>query len=148
MYFIALHGPLLRTLLHITSGPFVGPSGSQPQPQVLISYKVRSYPKELPFWAAFGLWFSFAPVLCRRESQGPWERFSLSAVLEPADEESEADGWDQVFVFSATRRPESKGWDIPSSDEALLAGEGARGNRARKSDETFEEILLMGLDLD
>ena len=58
----------------------------------------------------------------------------------------QAGDWDQVFVFAAHRRPESLGWTIPLSDEALLAGEGARGTCERKSDETFEEILLMGLD--
>lgn len=136
VYFPTLHGSLLRTLLHLTSDSFVGPSA---QPQIIVSYMLRSHPKELPFWSAFGLWFSFTPVLCRK-SQGPWERFSLSTILDQTED------WNQVFVFTARRRPESLGWIVPRSDEALLAGAGARGTCEGKSDDTFEEILLMGVD--
>ncbi|KAH9041670.1 hypothetical protein EDB85DRAFT_1842180, partial [Lactarius pseudohatsudake] len=47
--------PLLRTLLHLTAA----------DPRVVISYKIRSLTKEMAFWSAFGLWFTFAPVLMR-----------------------------------------------------------------------------------
>jgi hypothetical protein len=42
-------------------------------PWIVISYKIRS----LTFWSAFGLWFTFAPVLVRARSGGSsrWERF-------------------------------------------------------------------------
>ncbi|KAH9047360.1 hypothetical protein EDB84DRAFT_1263811 [Lactarius hengduanensis] len=52
--------PLLRTLLHLTAA----------DPRVVISYKIRSLTKEMAFWSAFGLWFTFAPVLMR--ARGRW----------------------------------------------------------------------------
>ncbi len=55
-----------------------------------------------------------------------------------------SDGSD-IFIFIARRKPESLTWEIPSSDEELLGGVGARGSRTRKGDDTFEGLLLMGL---
>lgn len=134
VYFPVLLAPLLRTLLHLTAAPF------GPAPQVLISYQMRSLPKETPFWNAFGLWFSFVPVLVRRRVppttsedavlDGPWRRF----------------GGEEAFVFVARRRPESVGWTVPESDGALLGGAGAQGSDSYKSDDTFELLLMMGLD--
>ncbi|KAJ7592899.1 putative methyltransferase-domain-containing protein [Mycena floridula] len=125
VYFPELLAPLLRSLLELTSSPFVA-SSKVDQPTVIISYKVRSLAKETAFWSAFGLWFSFEPVLVRTE--GSWER--LGASLEGP-----------TFVFRATRRPESFCWTVPREDQELLSGVGA----ASRSDETFETLLFMTL---
>ena len=67
-------------------------------------------------------------------SDSPWARFSP------------APGQDEFFVFVAQRRPESKTWAIPEKDDDLLGGVGAWGNQEKKSDDTFETLLLMSLD--
>lgn len=90
----------------------------------------------MAFWSAFGLWFTFAPVLVRARSGGSgsrWERFS-------------GGGDGDVFVFTARRRPESFSWLAPEDDTALLEGVGAWGTQERKSDDAFELFLLMGVD--
>ncbi|KAG9314823.1 hypothetical protein JVU11DRAFT_3916 [Chiua virens] len=63
VYFPELLGPLLRALIHLTSPPCISPSGLPVK--IVISYKIRSLSKETPFWTAFGLWFSFQPVVAR-----------------------------------------------------------------------------------
>ncbi|KAA1477186.1 hypothetical protein DENSPDRAFT_786231 [Dentipellis sp. KUC8613] len=128
VYFPELLAPLLRTLLHLTSGA-VG----EETVQVVISYKIRSLAKETPFWSAFGLWFVFAPVLVRERAGAGWRRFA-------GDKEGE------TFVFVARRRGESMAWRVPMDDGELLGGVGAGGTDARKSDDTFEVLLLMGMD--
>ncbi|KIK37143.1 hypothetical protein CY34DRAFT_475367 [Suillus luteus UH-Slu-Lm8-n1] len=136
VYFPELLAPLLRTLLHLTSPPSI--SIFELQPRVIISYKIRSLPKETPFWSVFGLWFSFEPVIARRidaNSLSEWQRFGSDLG---------GDG-DLAFIFVARRRPESLNWTIPSEDVDLLGGVGARGTCSKKSDETFETLLLMGL---
>lgn len=55
---------------------------------------------------------------------------------------------DNLFIFVAERRPESLSWEVPHSDEDLLAGVGAWGSQTRKCDDTFEGLLLMGLCAD
>lgn len=138
VYFPELLAPLLRTLLHLTSPPSI--SIFELQPRVIISYKIRSLSKETPFWSAFGLWFSFEPVIARRidaNSLSEWQRFG-------SDLGGDGDG-DLAFIFVARRRPESLNWTIPSEDVDLLGGVGARGTCSKKSDETFETLLLMGL---
>ena len=90
----------------------------------------------MAFWSAFGLWFTFEPVLVRGRSGGGssrWERFG-----------AEGDG--EVFVFTARRRPESLSWSAPEDDTALLEGVGAWGTQERKGDDVFELLLLMGVD--
>ncbi|KAG2348034.1 hypothetical protein BDR05DRAFT_957686 [Suillus weaverae] len=137
VYFSELLAPLLRTLLHLTSPPSV--SIFETQPRIIISYKIRSLSKETPFWSAFGLWFSFEPVIARKieanNSLSGWQRFGSDIG---------GDG-DLAFIFVARRRPESLNWMIPSEDIDLLGGVGARGTCDKKSDETFETLLLMGL---
>lgn len=133
----------------MTAPPFV--RREQP-PEVLISYKVRSLAKETPFWSSFGLWFSFKPVFVRRKTL----HSHSSSDSEGSDEsDSQWGNWhtlgiegDASFLFSAFRLPESYGWTIPRSDEELLSGVGARGTLTSKSDDTFESILLMGIDVD
>ncbi|KAI0367981.1 hypothetical protein BV20DRAFT_969814 [Pilatotrama ljubarskyi] len=145
IYFPALLAPLLRSLLLLTSPPFINDAWPEPAP-VLLSYKMRSLPKETPFWSAFGLWFEFVPVLARprpahhnphpevpRSEQ--WCRFS------PGDDS------DETFVLVARRRPESLSWTIPEEDSALIAGIGAYGSDSPKSDDQFERLLLMGMDV-
>lgn len=111
------------------------------QPEVIVSYKIRSLPKEAPFWSTFGLWFTYEPVLARRTpplggehgSSTQWERFGAI--------------WDgPTFVFVARRRAESlRGWDMPDDDEELLTGVGAQGTTSRKGDGTFETLLFMSM---
>ncbi|KAF8905072.1 hypothetical protein CPB84DRAFT_637208 [Gymnopilus junonius] len=133
IYFPELLGPLLRSLLHLSSPPFYSPSGDGPQ-IILISYKLRSLAKEATFWSAFGLWFEFQPILARDKlAASEWQRFG-----ENFDDTS--------FLFTANRRLESYNWTIPELDEDLLGGMGANGTGTRKSDDTFENLLLMGLE--
>ena len=147
MYFPSLLAPLLRSLLHLTTPPLVD-ARSGHSPTVIISYKIRSLAKEAPFWSAFGLWFNFSPVLVRRKqgvgntpaadytsNTGHWIRYS------PGDLS------DETFVFVATRRPESMCWRIPQDDGELLAGVGAYNSNQPRSDDQFEQLLLMGMDI-
>jgi hypothetical protein len=126
VYFRELLAPLLRTLLHLTATTAA---------RIVVSYKIRSLTKEMAFWSAFGLWFTFAPVLVRARSgdSNRWERLGAAG-----------DG--EVFVFTARRRHESFAWSVPEDDAALLEGVGAWGTEERKSDDAFELILLMGVD--
>jgi len=130
VYFPELLAPLLRTLLHLTAI-----AAAATDTRVVISYKIRSLTKEMAFWSAFGLWFTFAPVLVRARSGGSdgWERLG-------------AGGDGEVFVFNAWRRPESFAWSTPEDDTALLEGVGAWGTEERKSDDAFELFLLMGVE--
>lgn len=91
-------------------------------------------PKETPFWAAFGLWFLFEPVL-EKTADNSWQRFG--STLEGP-----------MFVFVARRRAESRTWDVPSDDGDLLAGLGVRGSSQPKADETFESLLFMSIEDD
>jgi len=132
VYFPELIGPLLRTLLHLTAPD---PNQTTPiePPQVILSYKIRSLSKETPFWSAFGLWFTFTPVLvrpCSKDTSNRWERF-----------DSGGDG--EVFLFVARRRFESFSWTVPEDDVELLEGVGAMGTEERKGDDGFEVLLLM-----
>ena len=104
------------------------------KPKVVISYKIRSLAKESPFWSAFGLWFAFEPVMARRigGSQKSWTRFGLSFD-------------DHTFVFTAKRRDESLTWQVPDDDRDLMDGIGTWGTETRKGDDTFETLLLMGI---
>jgi hypothetical protein len=99
-----------------------------------MSYKIRSLSKEATFWSAFGLWFTFVPVLVRSAhfEDSRWERLG-------------AGGDGDVLVLVARRRPESLLWTVPDDDVALLEGVGAGGTQERKSDDTFELLLLMGV---
>ncbi len=100
--------------------------------------------KETPFWSAFGLWFTFEPLLVRstvpivapddrKKSAGEqWRRYGSS-------EDSE----DLSFVFIAHRRSESHRWSIPDDDGDLLNGVGACDSATPKNDDRFEMVLLM-----
>ena len=133
MYFPELLAPLLRSLLHLTAPSATWQAASSPQ--VVLSYTIRSLSKETPFWSAFGLWFTFAPVLARGRSEkdGRWERFDAGG----------GDG--EVFLFVARRRAESFSWVVPEDDGGLLEGVGARGTQERKGDDGFE-VLLMNVE--
>ncbi|KAF5391539.1 hypothetical protein D9757_002498 [Collybiopsis confluens] len=131
IYFPELLAPLLRTLIQLSSPPF-----ATSELEILISYKIRSLSKETPFWSAFGLWFTFEPVLFSEKSpdgtQTSWERFG-SAFEGP------------IFIFVARRRPESLTWSAPQNDGQLLAGFGAHGSMQPKADEQFETLLFMSM---
>ncbi|KAI9066270.1 hypothetical protein FKP32DRAFT_1589782 [Trametes sanguinea] len=147
IYFPALLAPLLRSLLHLTSPPFVNETFREPA-QVILSYKLRSLAKETPFWSAFGLWFQFEPVLARRRSRTLSENESVQVQEEQTwTRLSPGDSSDEMFVLIARRRPESLKWTVPEEDAALLAGVGAYLTSSPKSDDQFEQLLLMGLDL-
>lgn len=156
VYFPELFAPLLRTLIHLTSFPCTAAMNGV-YPKLVISYKIRSLQKEAPFWAAFGLWFTFRPVLFRR---GRLTRtLSPSVVVDGHSlrEDVKAEPWmpfsdtdpdapDRTFVFFAYRRPESLSWEIPQSDQDLINGVGARGTSFRKADDTFETLLFMVME--
>lgn len=94
--------------------------------------KVRSLVKESPFWQVFGTWFVFKAVLARhegdnREAEDSWTRFGQS---------------DDVFIFIATRRPESLEWAIPVLDTHLMSG---YGPTPPALDDTFESLLMLGI---
>ncbi|KAF4571278.1 S-adenosyl-L-methionine-dependent methyltransferase superfamily protein [Pleurotus pulmonarius] len=131
VYFPELLSPLLRTLIQLSAPPFLNPSSSIPQ-SIIISYKIRSFAKESVFWSAFGLWFSFYPVLYKTHSSASWKRTGSNE--------------DVPFIFIAHRKPESLSWVVPKDDTSLLQGVGAQGSSTPKSDDTFETLLLMSLD--
>lgn len=119
VYFPELLPPLLRSLVHLTSST---------QADVTISYKIRSLAKEEPFWRAFGVWFDFRPILCRKHTHAAkiddWRRFgSLKADLFDACSDAEAEAEDDIFVFYATRRRETLACAVPASDVDLMAGQ-------------------------
>lgn len=131
VYFPELLAPLLRSLLHLTS---LLPR--ERTPSLTISYKIRSLAKESIFWSAFGLWFTFRPVLIKDGSgDSDWRRFG-----------SDLD--DTIFVFVAHRRAESFDWKVPVLDDELLGGVGAYGKNSRKGDDTFENLLIMTIQQD
>lgn len=163
VYFPELLAPLLRTLLHLTSPP-LAPSSATDTPTIIISYKIRSLSKETPFWSAFGLWFTFEPVLARPMDRDHEGQHNLAPDLDSGDDAATVegeleghDGWrrfgdsddgdgDAMFVFIAKRRPKSFDWYIPDDDKSFLEGVGARGTENRKGDDSFEVMLLMGID--
>lgn len=90
----------------------------------------------MAFWSAFGLWFTFAPVVMRarpEDNNNGWEWFDVGE-----------DG--EVFLFVARRKPESFSWTLPEDDVGLLEGVGAGGTQERKSDDGFELLLLMRVE--
>ncbi|KZV94731.1 hypothetical protein EXIGLDRAFT_766888 [Exidia glandulosa HHB12029] len=114
VYFPELLAPLLRTLLALTS------STAAPNAQLIIAYKMRSLTKEAPFWAAFGMWFSFTRV-----------SHSLDT------------GADDVFIFLANRKPHTLDWMVPQTDAALLQGVGLPSTDGA---DAFEVMLFMTMD--
>jgi len=144
VYFPDLLAPLLRSLLHVTSPPFADADGDGPK--VIISYQIRSLTKESAFWSAFGLWFSYEPVLSRFKVK---ERSSVSNIS------NESGGWarhgtyntaDVNYMFVARRRQESYSWRAAEDDADLLDGIYAQGTEDKKGDDTFEMLLLMNMD--
>lgn len=141
VYFPELLAPLLRSLIHLTVSP-------SDEPTIMMAYKIRSLPKECPFWSAFGLWFDWEPVLYRnRENVAeipsvaangqepnsppiPWTRYHSPS---------------STYLFIARRKPSSRSWPVPESDRELLEGVGANGTGSRKGDDGFELMLLMDL---
>ncbi|KAH6909164.1 putative methyltransferase-domain-containing protein [Coprinopsis sp. MPI-PUGE-AT-0042] len=133
VYFPELLAPLLRSLLHLTTSNHETYGSS---PTVVISYMIRSLVKETAFWSAFGLWFSFTPVLVKKRGSDEGDWGPLNSAL----------GDDPFYIFHAERHPESFAWRIPSSDQELLDGVGANGSLSRKGDTTFESLLLFSME--
>lgn len=121
VYFPHLLAPLLRTLIYLTSPTFV-PNASA-HATIIMSYRLRSFAKETPFWRAFGTWFSFHPVLERQAlAETEWRRV----------------GWQESalsFIFVARRKPESLSWKCPERDDELMNTFGG--------DDTFEILLML-----
>ena len=153
VYFPHLLAPLLRSLIHLTSLP-----PSSPQPTIIMSYKIRSLPKETPFWSAFGLWFAYEPVLyrCRRHAplpstrgNGDYESDRLPLTTHP--NEDPGTGWARYhapsssYIFTAHRKNVSLDWSIPEGDKDLLEGVGAYDDQRRKGDDAFDLMLLMSI---
>ena len=136
---------MLRSLLHITSPPFQAEGSSI---EVIIAYEIRSLTKETPFWSAFGLWFTYEPVLSKPKlgDISLDDPVAENAAWRRHGSHKDADG--SSYVFIARRRPESYGWIIPESDSELLDGVYARGTTDKKSDDAFEMLLLMKMDDD
>ncbi|KIO34394.1 hypothetical protein M407DRAFT_16920 [Tulasnella calospora MUT 4182] len=136
VYFPPLIPLLLRTLLQLTSRR-PDEDATIPSVEVIISYKIRSYTFETPFWRAFGAWFEFRPVFlrCRDRSEDDdeqsddkrWSDWTRFGSLESGDTHD-------YFVFVGRRRAESHAWPVPGSDEELMT---ARG------DDTFETLLML-----
>ncbi|KAI0342667.1 hypothetical protein BDW22DRAFT_1394496 [Trametopsis cervina] len=153
VYFPELLAPLLRSLLQVTSPPFAPPHGPARVPKVVISYRIRSLSKETPFWAAFGLWFAFEPVLIKshhvpaaavaREALGDFNEVPPAAWTRFGSPDN-----GDTYVFVGRRRPESFGWQVPADDAELLGGVGAGGTQDRKGDDTFDTLLLMQMQMD
>ena len=152
VYFPHLLPPLLRSLIHLTSLP-----PSSPQPTIIISSKIRSLPKENPFWSAFGLWFSYEPVLYRRCRHSPSSQHGdgnygsdclLSNTHSNGDSETDWARYhasSSTYVFVARRKSTSLGWSVPEGDKDLLEGVGACGDQRRKGDDAFELMQLMSI---
>lgn len=154
VYFPELLPPLLRTLIQITA--------ESSAVKVIISYKIRSLPKEEPFWRAFGAWFDFAPVLISErkadsattDQQQSWRLFGAKksdmyaldhATSQLNDEEAE----DDVFIFVATRRPKTLSCTPVSNDARLMEGfmRSQDGLEIQgKGIDTFELILMASLE--
>jgi len=125
---------LLRSLIQLTSCP----PNVDGEPTIIISYKIRSLPKESPFWAAFGLWFDWEPVLYCTSSASQdsaqhlptWSRYHVPS---------------STYLFIAQRKVTSYLWPVPESDIDLLEGVGANGNELKKGDDRFEVMLLMDM---
>lgn len=142
MYFPHLLAPLLRTLLQLTSPPFSQPGHS---PEILISYKIRSLSKESAFWSAFGLWFTFSPVLIRRVANDELRDSRASTVPETRGEHTWHIFGTDGFIFKGHRRTESTTWTVPDNNDDLLSGIGTRDSEMPQDDDTFETLLMMQL---
>ena len=149
VYFPHLLAPLLRSLIHLTSLP-----PSSPQPTLIISYRIRSLQKESPFWSAFGLWFSYEPVLyrrCRPFHRGDDDYGSDRPLLNTYSNKDPEMDWaryhtpSSTYIFIARRKGTSLGWSVPEGDKDLLEGVGAYGDQRQKGDDTFDLMLLMGM---
>jgi len=112
----------------------------------------------MPFWSAFGLWFSYEPVLYRPHHQSLLESLQENANGErngpPCNTHSNGDPeakWaryhasSSTYIFIARRKSVSLAWTVPEGDKDLLEGVGADGNQRRKADDAFELMLLMDL---
>ncbi|KAK4050690.1 hypothetical protein OIV83_003416 [Microbotryomycetes sp. JL201] len=169
IYFPFLYPCLLRTLIELTQ-PRRSRSAQESKaeaptpssPLVLFSYKVRSLTKETPFWAAFGRWFEFEPVLVAEyeedndgsEAEAERERPPTNGGTSDASltNKLRLGPWqrfgvgdeDELFVFVCVRRQESFDWPVPDEDSELMSG-GAGGGSG--GDDQFERILLCSIDL-
>ena len=124
----------------------------------MVSYRIRSLQKESPFWSAFGLWFSYEPVLYRHRQSSPsppprengdyGSDGPLSNTHSNGDPETDWTRYhtsSSTYTFIARRKSTSLGWSVPERDKDLLEGVGAYGDQRRKGDDTFELMQLMDI---
>ncbi|KAL4249709.1 hypothetical protein ABKN59_006128 [Abortiporus biennis] len=83
-------------------------------------------------------------------SRFKWRRLGSSlntSINHRRGGEDEDEDDSEIYVFTARRKPESfsNTWFIPEDDEELVGGVGANGTLSKKSDETFESLLLLSL---
>ena len=79
---------------------------------------------------------STSPIISEHNNEDfQWSRFSHNEAS------------NDTFVLVATRRPASHSWKIPDDEAALLSGVGAYGSNNTKSDDQFEQLLLMEMEI-
>jgi len=109
----------------------------------VVTDKIRSLAFESPFWAAFGFYFTFEPVFCRRKMEcalheGPhvpqWSDWVRLGAPDSCDDAMDG----EAFLFIARRKPESLNWTIPAKDEELMNSQG---------DSYFESLLMLAIDV-
>ncbi|EJU05108.1 hypothetical protein DACRYDRAFT_104992 [Dacryopinax primogenitus] len=140
VYFPHLLSPLLSTLLHLTSPDFMG-TNAQP-PQILIAYQIRNLTNETPFWAAFGYWFHFTPVVLQPKSvdiEAVLKNFKLFGPIIPRTLSEQfrilpdCKPLHGTYIFLCRRRSERMRERIPATEDLLDYGQ----------DSFFETMLLM-----
>lgn len=146
VYFPELLCPLLRCLIYLTQSTL-----STNFVEVIIGYKIRSHSKEETFWKAFGVWFDFYPVLCKKKASkddsSEWRRFgslSLDSGKTTLNENEEIASEDEMFVFVASRKKSTLDCQMPENDQQLLGGWLLRQDSLQQGTgaETFELLLM------
>ena len=98
---------------------------------------MRSLPKETDFWRAFGVWFSYEPVLSkllRHSDSEEWEIFGSS---------------DFSFLFVGHRKTSTLSWTIPENDADLIDNHIEQAELSHlKGADYFESLLMLKISTD
>jgi hypothetical protein len=92
-------------------------------------------------------WRWFPPLGGKIPTSRSWDETQEQNCPLP-DDELAVGRQDRIFIFHARRRPDSLVWTVPEEDLDLLRGVGACGSSAPKGDDTFELLMLMGMNPD
>jgi hypothetical protein len=145
VYFPELLCPLLRSLIYLTN--------TSTSIEVIIGYKLRSHSKEEPFWKAFGVWFNFAPILCKdlNKKDEDWRRFgnrSCDSGRAGSRQDEDAPAEDEMFVFVAQRKKSTLECLAPENDDQLLSGYLIKNGILEQGSgaETFELLLMNAIE--